>query len=189
VSTTGGRHTKGVNLIDLVKTFRALHRAGQITAPPPEEARFLEERILVSSWYPIEDFWRLAQRVHAAMGGTDKVGHTMGEVGASAALQGVHRIFLKEGDPAATVRSIERIWSSYFDFGEVRVEGENPVYIRVEGYGDMPRVHGQILVGWIRKAVELAGGDPHTVRIDNAPWLGADGLVIAVHLGEGADGS
>jgi hypothetical protein len=183
VTTPDPRHTKGVNLIDLVKTFRALHRAGTIPDPPPEDARFLTERILVSSWYPLADFLRVAHRVHAAMGGTDDVAQMMGGVGAQATLEGVHRIFLREGDPEATVRSLERVWTNYFDFGEVHVErAGDRLQVHVDGYADMPRLHGQILVGWIRKAMELAGGNPHTTELVQGPWSGSPRVTIRVEL-------
>lgn len=183
MDATDNRHTKGVNLIDLVKTYRALHKSGQIVDPPPEEARFLKERILVSAQYPLDDFLRIAHRVHVAMGGTDEVAEQMGAVGAQTALQGVHRIFLREGDPQGTVGALERIWAGYFDFGAIQVDHEDGhVRVRVQEYADIPRVHGHIMVGWVRKAVELAGGDPERVRLEQAPWLGAGSLVIGLDL-------
>jgi hypothetical protein len=181
MSASGGRHTKGVNLIDLVKTFRALHKAGQITNLPPDETRFLQERILVSSRYPLEDFLRIAHRVHTAMGGTVEVAETMGGVGAQSVLQGVHRIFLREGDPAGTVRAIQQIWANHFDFGEIQIEEDGHCFrVRMTGYPDMPPIHGHIVVGWVRKAVELAGGDPKSVSLERAPWREGGDFVIRV---------
>ncbi|MFW5926375.1 MAG: hypothetical protein ACOCV4_09440 [Myxococcota bacterium] len=176
-----GRHTKGVNVIDLVKTLRGLHKAGQIQDLGPVEQKYLQERVLVSSWYPMSDFLSIIRCVHQAMGGTDQVAEQMGEYGAQSALEGVHKAFLRHGDPEGTVRLLERNWPIYFDFGELHVENfGGRVELSISGYADMPRVHGMLLVGWVRKAVELSGGRSDGVRLDQAPWQGDGRFVVVI---------
>lgn len=177
----GARHTKGVNIVDLVRTLHHLRKEGHLPALPPEEARYLDERILVSAWYPFDDFLALLRRIHAAQGGSDLAAEEMGRYAAQAALTGVHKIFLRDGDPTATVRSLGAIWKGQFDFGASRIEVRDGQTINVlEGYPDMSRLHSLVTLGWIREAVRLAGGDPTGVRILAAPHSGGERLEIAL---------
>ena len=178
---SGSRHTKGVNVIDFVRVLKTLHKSGQLRDIDAVEAKYLNERILVSSWYPFEDFRALMHRVHRAMGGTHETADKMGEHGAQAALTGVHKIFLREGDAAGTAKAIGRIWEGQFDFGRAHVTDlPNGFSVRFDDYPDVDRVHGHLLVGSIRKALELARGTPGTVELHAAPWRGDLQLEIRV---------
>lgn len=183
MATGGSRHTKGVNVVDLVKALRALHKAGQISGLTPEVEKYLSERVLVSGWYPLGEFLDILHHVHQAMGGTDRAAQEMGAFGAQSALEGVHKIFLRQGDPVGTVKALERIWPGHFDFGALEVEEQaGRMRVVLTGYPDIARVHGQLLVGWVRRAVELAGGDPDAVELEEAPWLGHGRFVLGMQL-------
>lgn len=171
-------------MVDLVKALRSARKGGQLQELSDRDRSLIDERILVSSWYPLEDFLRLLELTHQkVMGGSLGAAEMMGEFGAEAALSGVHKAFVRQGDPQGTARAIETIWPMYFDFGTCRAEQEGEeLRIVVTGYPDMPRAHGHLLLGWIRKAVQLAGGASMSLAIERAPWEGDDEFVVAVRV-------
>jgi hypothetical protein len=42
----------------------------------------------------------------------------------------------------------------------------------IAGYEDMPRTHGNVLIGWARTAVSLSGADVNVAAVRRAPWEG-----------------
>ena len=54
-----GRHTKGTNLVDLVKFLRKYRQTSPLPYLSPAAEELLETRIMVSNWYPFEAFLEL----------------------------------------------------------------------------------------------------------------------------------
>ncbi len=170
-----GRRTKGTNLVGLVRMLKGALKSGQVAQVPPEVARLLAERIIVTEWYPFDSFLAVLDIVHRELaGGTDEGAVRLGEMGAHLVHEGSHSAFIKAGDPARSLEALDRIWPLLLDFGDLVSErvAEGDVRFTVTGYRDMPRAHGMTLIGWVRAVVTLAGGTVQEVIVERGPWRG-----------------
>lgn len=175
------RRAKGTNLVLLVQVAKQGLESGQIQQLGDEARKLLDEQVLVSEWYPFEQFEALLEAVHEQMlGGSDQGAVAMGEANATEMLEGVHKIFVVAGDPLRTLKGISRIWSLYFDFGRVVVEttGDHTAKVRLEDYAGLRRCHGLVLLGWLKTAIRMSGSELTDVHIEQAPWEGTGELLV-----------
>jgi serine/threonine protein kinase len=184
ISSVTGRHAKGVNLIELAKLLRIARREGSLPELEADDRALLEERVLVSSWYPIETFWRLLELAYQhVLKGSDAQAILLGKSGAEAVMAGVHSAYIKSRF-IKTLRSIERGWSAYFDFGSTLATYEDGIVrITIRGYPDIPRVHALTTLGWYSATLALAGAVPRTERLTGEPWLRDEALVFEFDVG------
>jgi len=161
-------------MVLLVKMLRAARKAGRLENISPEVAKLLEERVIVTAWYPFEHFMQLLLLAHQRLAdGSDEAARKMGDMAASEMLLGLHKSFLSEGDPARTLTALERVWGRYFDFGTLTVHPEvSGARVMIAGYEDMVRTHGNLLIGWARTAVTLSGAEVNVATVRRAPWEG-----------------
>ncbi|MGH1343567.1 MAG: hypothetical protein ACRBN8_18565 [Nannocystales bacterium] len=180
-----GRLIKGIDLVGLVKSLRVARSDNRLQGLDPSDLELIDQRVLLSNWYPLDHFRRVLLLNHRHIqGGTNEAARAMGEFGAKTALEGAHSVFLHPGDPLQTLRGMATIWSAHFNFGEINVHVDgNTVRVVVQGYDDMEVLHGTLLFGWITKAAELAGAQIETSKIEESPWHGADCLVVMMRLG------
>jgi hypothetical protein len=161
-------------MVLLVKMLRAARKAGRLENLDPEVARLLEERVIVTAWYPFDHFLKLLIVAHQRLAdGSDEAARKMGDMAASEMLLGLHKSFLSHGDPARTLTALERVWGRYFDFGTLTVHPEvSGARVIIAGYEDMVRTHGNLLIGWARTAVALSGAEVNVATVRRAPWEG-----------------
>jgi len=180
------RQAKGVNLIDLVKLLRSARRAGSLPELSAADQALLDERVLVSKWYPIESFWRLLELAHEhVLGRSDEATVRLGVVGAESVMSGVHRVYVAGQDLERALKGFARGWGSYFDFGFVKtaIDGRS-VRIEIHGYADMPRTHGLTTLGWMRTSLGMVTGELDSAEIVGEPWAGDPVYAIAMVLRE-----
>jgi hypothetical protein len=172
-----------VNFIELVKLLRVARREGRLPGLTADEYALLDERILVSSWYPIETLWRWLELCHELFGATDEAAIQMGRIGGERVLSGVHSSFIKPDDLERGLKTVERAWSSYFDFGTIQAKLVSDVIrITIHDYPDIPRVHGLCMLGWYEAAVLLNEYEQRYARIVAEPWSGAPALVLEIGI-------
>lgn len=175
------RRAKGVNLIDLVKLLRNARREGKLEGLDAEDAALLDERVLVSSWYPIERFWRVLTLAHErVLGGSERQTIELGRAGAEQVVAaGVHSVFLSGNDFDRVLRGFARGWSSYFDFGSVEITRDDDlVRITIHGYPDIPRSHALTTLGWYERSLQLTGAEVRSAKLAAGPWSGAGAAVF-----------
>lgn len=175
------RTTKGLNLLGLVKMIRAARRVEDLPGLLAEDRALLAKHILPGQWYPFDAFIRILVATHRTLlDGSDATARGMGRVNAEAALLGPHGIHLWTGNVARTVGSLEKTWPQLFSFGQVVMSEvvERGARMDIQGYPDMTRTHGNVVMGWVQRAAELAGGTRVEVRAEQAPWDGKRSLVI-----------
>jgi len=180
---TPGRRAKGASIIPMMRAVKVALRQGIELPLSDEDRAWLDQRLLVSGWYPYERFQWLIELVHAHLAGrTDGAAVWMGASAARELLTGVHASFLYEGDVPRTLRSLPNSWSRYFDFGtvEVEVEVDGLARARIEDYTFISPVHERMLIGWVEEAIRLAGGEVVESVLTAAPSLGDDELAIRV---------
>ncbi len=151
---------KGISLINAVKTLRLKKDAARAVLPEHLH-KYLEERVLVSSWYPEEDLLAILRALAKILPdpGMD-IYEFMGRILARTNLEGAYALLLCEGDPAATLRRTAITWEHYHDTGkEVVVEsGDNHAAIEISDHDTPSRESCGTVKGYIHEKVAMAGG-------------------------------
>lgn len=180
-----GRHVKGVTLEQLVKAVKGLQRRKPQLRLTPRTEVLLQERILVSKWYPLQFNWELSAFLYREMLGSKPDNALMaGVAGGTEAWSGPHRIFVAERGPLDALRAMGPAWRSYFDFGSLVVEAIDAGTVRftIEGYPDIPVYHGMLIAGWHLAAARLSGSPDATAEVEQRPWEGAQKQVHVVRF-------
>jgi len=178
--STSVRHAKGTNLIELIKALRVHQRMRPIEGLSGAAQSLLDERILVSDWYPLEPFLELLKVTYdRLLGRNPERALQVGVAGSTVALQTTYRAYIHHGDPAGSVLAMRHIWRAFFDFGDVKanLEPDGSVRFVLTGYPDIPPVHAALITAWSVAAARLAGSEKAAVDILEAPWDGVDRLV------------
>jgi hypothetical protein len=117
--------TKGSTALPAVKVLRS-RRAEAAKLLPESLAHYLDERIVVASWYPEEDVLGLVAACAALFPELDF--KTMGEAAARTHLEGVYADLLHR--PNAT--RARTLWKTQHDSGVLSVTGETPHSVTYE---------------------------------------------------------
>jgi hypothetical protein len=165
------RKTKGVDLMRIVASLRAIRKTQELPAISDQAQVYLNQRILPSVWYPYEVFRELGGIMHQLFaGGTDEGAKQMGVLSAQV-LKEQHVVFLRD-DPRQFLGILQAIWTSHFNFGRVEVPiiREQEAQVVLLGYEDMPRWHGILTMAWMARALELSGAKNVQFTPIAAPW-------------------
>ncbi len=112
---------KGIALINTVKALR-VHRQAARAVLSPSLRRYLKARVLVSEWYPDEDFLELLHAMTQVVPDPRMdVWEWAGRFGARADFEDLYSMMVKPGDPLETLRRYPRTWCLYHDSGQVDV--------------------------------------------------------------------
>lgn len=112
-------NAKGTILIEAVKALQALPDRARVEQYLPERvAHYLTQRIVLASWYPMEDYAELLKTL-AKVGGGGRVNpcEKMGRDAAHAHMEGTYNRFSKTADRKAAFTLL----SSMYDSGDMRV--------------------------------------------------------------------
>jgi hypothetical protein len=179
-------NAKGTVMIGLVK---ALRREKELARElmPPELARYLEERIVVAAWYPLEHFvalLRLAEKVapSAALRGCEE----RGRLAAREHMEGAYNRLSQTTHRRATFTLL----ASMFDSGQMAVVERRPggATLEFSDFALPAREVCEIFTGYNAERMKLLGFDEVRVRhsqcrVDGAPtcrwelsWKGRESL-------------
>jgi uncharacterized protein (TIGR02265 family) len=127
----------------------------------PGDRAVLGGILLPVSWYPLELNLRLDQAIADVLAGgsRDKIFLEMGRASADANLTGVHRFFVKPGNPHYLLSHAPQIYRFYYAVGHRTYEktGEGAV-LRTYEAEDVTATDCLTVVGWHERAIELSGG-------------------------------
>jgi hypothetical protein len=115
---------KGTVVVDLVKALRR-DKARARTVLAPKYHHYLEERIVIASWYPLEEYVALLKAAGQVLGrdpGGGSVYHSMGRTAARAHMQGTYSRFKDKATRQATFTLL----ASMYDTGEMKVVEREP---------------------------------------------------------------
>ena len=159
---------KGSSMLGAVKALRL--RKDESRALLPWELRhYLEDRVLVSSWYPEEDLLCLLKALDKILPdqGMD-VYEFMGLMSARADLSGVYSNMFRPGDPVGSLKRCSVIWQSHHDTGklEVVVSSQERAVVQLSGFGLPSNELCRTIKGWIRELITMAGGKD-TIVVDD----------------------
>ena len=166
---------KGTNVVGAVKLLRA-NRERALALLPARLHHYLQERLLVSSWYPEDDQIELLRVIAKMMPPAPNPFIVMGLTTAQADLTGIYRNYLRPDDPQRTLSAAGGLWRNYHDSGEMSASNEGPsgAVVRLRGYqaacGEMCRV----VEGYLTGCARVAGArDVRTTKLtcclDGAP--------------------
>ena len=117
-------------------------------------------RMLSTSWYPFELASRLDQAIVDELGGgRPEYFLRLGASSAERNLTGVHRAFLRPGDPHGFLTQAPEIYASYYDRGRRTYEraGEKEAVLTTWEAETFSGPDCLTVVGWHTKALEMCG--------------------------------
>jgi hypothetical protein len=157
---------KGSSLVLIVKALRAM-RPAAAKLLPPELQHYLENRILVASWYPEEDLLGLlrAGASLAPRAGVDPW-FMYGRIAASSHASETYKAFYASGDVAWILQHADASWRAQHDTGRLdgTVTGPGQARVSLAGFPLQSRDFCRLLSGYIAGMVEAGGGKNPTVR-------------------------
>ncbi len=147
--------TKGSAVLSAVKLLRA-RKEEALRLLPAELRHYLEERVVVASWYPEEDLIALIVACATLLPlPSERVFETMGAFGARNHLEGVYADLLHRG-PAIRARTL---WKTQHDTGVLSVTSETPTSVTYElvDWDHGSTAYCRLLGGYFAEVHRLAG--------------------------------
>jgi uncharacterized protein (TIGR02265 family) len=133
-----------------------------------EDRAVLSGMILPVTWYPLDLNLALDGAIASVLSPHDKsrVFREMGRASAEQNLKGVHRPYLREGDPHFLLSSSPRIYAAYYAVGSRTYEkvGERAAVLRTFDAETVSATDCLTVIGWHQRAIELSGGREVTVE-------------------------
>ena len=168
-------HTKGSHVLSAVKVLRA-NRERALMLLPPSLHKYLEQRILPSSWYPLAEHLGLLRVIVQLWPATGDTWQMMGRATAQSDLNGIYKMHLKPGDPGRSLQAMAALWRSAHDTGEavITLDGPTEATMTLVDFGVRSREFCRVTTGYAAEVVTLAGGRDVKVthpacRDDGAP--------------------
>ncbi len=154
---------KGTVVVDLVKALRRNKQKAQ-SLLPARLHHYLDERIVIASWYPLEDYVALLKAAGQVLprDGGGSVYHGMGRTAARAHMQGTYSRFKDKASRQATFTLL----SSMYDTGEMKVTDRAPGRAALEyhGFALPTREVCETFTGYNLERMTLLGFDNPTVH-------------------------
>ena len=126
----------------------------------PAHRAALQEPILAMRWYPLDAYAALVDTFIAReRAGDPSLFRKRAEEVVESHLRGVYRLFVRVGSPEWLIKKIAVAHQTYFQGTAVEIAAMGPrqVAIRYSGFATRHRVMEHAIVGFYRKALELAG--------------------------------
>lgn len=153
---------KGTVVVGLVRALRK-HKDKAREVLPPKLAHYLEERIVVASWYPLEDYIALLRAVGKTMGKTTTADYIeMGRVSAKEHMEGTYSRLNKTTNRQAAFTLL----TSMYDTGEMKVLERAPGRALLEwsGFALPTREVCDTFTGYQLQRMENQGFEEVTVK-------------------------
>jgi hypothetical protein len=168
--------TKGTHVLNAVKVLRQ-SRERALTALRPALHKYLDQRILPSSWYPLDEQLELLRVIAGLMPPAPDPWLIIGRGTARMDLTGVYRSYLRAGHPERMLSSLSALWRSAHDSGEAIVcfDVAGGALITVRHFDLRSREYCRVTTGYLMELVALSGArDERVVHtrcrcVDNGP--------------------
>jgi hypothetical protein len=167
-----GSRIKGHILLSRIQYVRDV--AGEarfmevLASLPAEDRAILSGMILPVTWYSLDLNLRLDAAIAKVLSPTDRsrIFLEMGRASAEKNLTGVHRPYLREGDPHFLLASTPLIYAAYYAVGSRTYEktGEKAAVLRTTGAEVVSATDCLTVIGWHQRAIEMSGGTSVTVE-------------------------
>jgi uncharacterized protein (TIGR02265 family) len=157
---------KGANVVEVVKSLRQRGEAARARLPN-ELHHFLEERILVSSWYSEFDALELMRALVSLQGGNASTWELMGRLAAHTQARATYKHFVTAREPARIVQHAHVMWQTHHDSGELKVEFEadTTALLSLHDYPALCVEWCHLMIGFCSGLVEAAGAQKPVCRL------------------------
>lgn len=158
---------KGANVLAAVKMLRA-SRDRSVALLPSKYHHYLDERILVSSWYPEADQLELLRAVSFLLPGTPDPWMMIGRIAARGDLSDLYRNMVRPGDLKDALRTFSSLWRTFHDTGELKLSLEEPgrAVAVLRGYAATAREMCRVIGGYVTEVASVATGrDIRTLKL------------------------
>jgi len=154
--------TKGSALIGPVRALRR-NRVSALEVLPPELHDYLNSRILVGSWYPVEHYVALLRALSKVARLTWE---RIGALGARTDLSGgIYSNLARAGRAEDFIALIPVLWRNYHDSGrEIVTFSEGRCVIELADFAVVDAEYCKSVSGYNREVIEIAGGVVWAVR-------------------------
>ena len=133
-----------------------------LEALPADDRETLSGIVPLVSWYPLQLEHRLDAAIALTLSPGDKgrIYRELGRASAEKNLKGVHRTYVREGDPHYLLASSPLIYAAYYAVGRRTCEkvGERCAILRTFDAESVTAADCLTVVGWHERAIELCGG-------------------------------
>lgn len=147
-----------------------------------EAKEVVNEKILASSWYPIETAMIEPTRKICEMfyEGDMKGAWEIGRYAADIALTGIFKLLVKVGNPRFMIMRAGGIISSYYRPGDVKVVElrQNAIAVYLSNFPQSSPVIENRIGGWIERALEINGCLNVHIKITQSSTRGSDVIEI-----------
>jgi hypothetical protein len=158
---------KGSNVLGAVKMLRA-NRERAVALLPAKYHHYLNERIIVSSWYPEADQLELLRAVSFMLPGSPDPWMMMGRIAARGDLSDLYRSIVRPGDLKDALRASTALWRTFHDTGELKLTLEAPerVLAELRGYAASAREMCRVIGGYVTEVASRAAlRDVGTIKL------------------------
>jgi hypothetical protein len=153
-------NVKGSNVVSAVKMLRA-NRERALALLAPKYHRYLNERVVVASWYPEADQLELLRVVASMLPPTPDPWMTMGRIAARGDLSTLYSYMVKPGEMKGTLRAATALWQTFHDTGELKITLEAPgrALATVRDYAASCREMCRVVGGYVTEVAVAAGAN------------------------------
>lgn len=148
---------KGVAILGQVKFIKKTHKdvlTKVIDVLPPESAKYLQEHILVTEWYPYQLYTDLLRSLDKVVGTGDlSTCIEQGRLSAQHDLATTFKMFLNFSNMQSMLSRIMIAWNSYYDTGMIEINQQNDVeatYL-IKDFPDIDFAHIKNVQGWVEQ--------------------------------------
>jgi hypothetical protein len=152
---------KGIAILGLIKFIKKYHKNELdkiVKALPAESAKYMEEHILITKWYPYKLYTDLLRTYDSIIGKGDlSTCIEQGRLSAKNDLSTVYKIFVSFIDIELLIGRAMSIWNSYYDTGTVEANliSKGEVIITIKGFPDIDIAHVKNAQGWLEQFLTM----------------------------------
>ena len=163
---TGGNRIKGAVISARLSMVRQQGGQGLVDKVlkllPEADRSILREDIPPMSWHSMDLGQRLDAAIADVLSPDDRARAfmAMGRASADENLNGVHSLFLRQGEPHYLLSKASQIYRFYYDIGRRTYEkvGPTAVVLRTFDAESVTETDCLTVMGWHQRAVEMSGG-------------------------------
>jgi hypothetical protein len=145
---------KGVAVLGLIKFIKKNHKDvlnKLIDALPPESAKYMQEHLLLTEWYPYQLYTDLLRTLDKVIGKGDlSTCIEQGRLSAQHDLSTVFKGFLNFSNIQSMLSRVMVPWSSYYDTGKIAMPifTDKEATYTIQDFPDIDIAHVKNVQGW-----------------------------------------
>ncbi len=148
---------KGVAILGQVKFIKKNHHdvlPRVVDALPPESAKYMQEHILVTAWYPYQLYTDLLRSLDKIIGTGDlSTCIEQGRLSAQHDLASMFKMFLNFSSVQSMLSRVMVAWSSYYDTGLIEISqmtDADATYV-IKNFPEIDLAHIKNVQGWVEQ--------------------------------------